>query len=135
MGKARRRTILFLAGVGLCVGLALGVRAVARRLDPFEARPFDPEAWAAADTEGRAAMARDAIRHLPAGTPEADVVALLGQTQVDETVRLTGSGPPGAVRTYSYYLGFWGAIYYDSTFLWVHVDADGRVVAAVIGGG
>jgi hypothetical protein len=79
-------------------------------------------------------MARDVIRHLPAGTPEADIEALLGKAGVEETARLTASRPAGAVRTYSYYLGSWSLLYYDSTFLWVHVDAEGRVVAAVIGG-
>jgi hypothetical protein len=134
MGKERSRTILFLAVLALGAGLALGARTLIRHLDPFEARPFDPAAWAAADHEGRASMARDAIRHLPAGTPEADIEAMLGKTRVEETVRLTASGPQGAVRTYSYFLGCWSAIYYDSTFLWVHVDAEGRVIAAVIGG-
>jgi hypothetical protein len=135
MAKACGRTILFLAVVALCAGLALGVCAIVRCLDPFEGRPFDSAAWAAADVDGRAAMARGAIRCLPAGMPEAKIEALLGKTDVEETVRLTASRPPGAVRTYSYYLGCWSGIYYDSTYLWVHVDTEGRVIAAVIGGG
>src|SRR5262249_24582172 len=99
-----------------------------------DARPFDPAAWAAADSTDRAAMARDVIRHLPAGLPEADIEPLLGKGEVWETRRLIGSSPGGAVRTYEYYLGCWSGRYYDSTFLWVHVGADGRVIKAVIGG-
>lgn len=137
MAKANGRRMLLVAlAVVACAGVVLGLGAIARRLDPFEARPFDPAAWAAADHEERAAMARDAIRHLPHGTPEADIEPLLGRPgEVIETPRLTASYPGGAVRTHSYYLGCWSGRYYDSTFLWVHVGADGRVVAAVIGGG
>jgi hypothetical protein len=80
-------------------------------------------------------MTRDAIQHLAAGLPEAEVQRLLGPAQVFETEKLTRRGPPGAVRTYSYYLGCWSSVYYDSTFLWVHVDGNGKVIAAVIGGG
>ena len=86
-------------------------------------------------------------RHLPPGLPEAEIQALLGPCSVHETRRLTGSSPdgplplysgtapPGAVRTYSYYLGTWSLAYFDDTFLWVHVDEGGHVIAAVIGGG
>jgi hypothetical protein len=124
------------AALVLGAGLAEGTRAIFRQLDPFEARSFDRAAWAVADNEGRAAMARDAIRHLPSGLPASDIEPLLGKCErVIETHRLTASGPRGAVRTYSYYLGGWGFPYYDSTFLWVHVGADGRVIEAVIGGG
>jgi hypothetical protein len=128
--------LLVLAAVVACGALALGLRAVVRSLDPFEASPFEPAAWAAAGAEGRAAMTRDAIRRLPAGLPEAEIERLLGKAdEVSETQRLTASRPPGAVRTYSYSLGSWSGQYYDSTFLWVHVDGQGRVIAAVIGGG
>jgi hypothetical protein len=82
-------------------------------------------------------MARDVIRRLPAGSSEEEIVPLLGHPyEVIETHRLTRSAPPGSVRTYSYSLGSWGPEWgYDSTFLWIHVDGEGRVIAAVIGGG
>ena len=79
-------------------------------------------------------MARDAIRHLPPGTPESEVERLLGKPDsVEQTEILTASRPARAVRTWSYSLA--SGSYYDSTFLWVHVDGDGRVVKEVIGGG
>jgi hypothetical protein len=93
-------------------------------------------------------MARDAIRRLPPGLPEAEITKLLGEAEsVIATEKLVGSTPggplprfggsaaAGSVRTYSYYLGSWSNWAFDSTFLWVHVDNQGRVVAAVIGGG
>jgi len=130
-----RTPVLCIVAAGvLGAGLAEGARAVFRYFDPLEARPFDPASWAAADSLGRAAMARDAIRHLPPGTPEAEVVRLLGPGPVTPSRRLTASAPRRAVRTYEYHLGGWGFPYDDSTFLWVHVGADGRVIEAVIGG-
>jgi hypothetical protein len=60
---------------------------------------------------------------------------LVGSAPDGPLPRFSGSAPAGSVRTYSYYLGSWSSWYYDSTFLWVHVDGEGRVVAAVIGGG
>jgi hypothetical protein len=44
--------------VVLCAGFIVGARAVVSRLDPFEARPFDPVSWGAADDEGRATSDR-----------------------------------------------------------------------------
>jgi hypothetical protein len=135
--RANGRKLLLLALAAFaCIGVVQAVRAVARQFDPFEARSFDPAAWAAAESEVRATMSRDAIRHLPPGTPEAKIESLLGlPNKLIETSRLTSSYPRVAVRTYSYYLGCWSGRYHDSTFLWVHVGADGLVVAAVIGGG
>jgi hypothetical protein len=52
MGKTRSRPILFFIVIVMSSGLAFGVCALVRSLDPFEARPFDSEAWAAADNEG-----------------------------------------------------------------------------------
>lgn len=150
-----RRCLFVFAGIALtasvaCTGSIAAFTYAGRWLDPFEARRFEAQEWAAAAPEDRAAMARDAIRHLPAGLPEAEIQALLGRCSVHETRRLTrtappgvvqelpwygGSAPPGAVRTYSYYLGSWSVAYHDDTFLWVHVGEDGRVIAAVIGGG
>jgi hypothetical protein len=115
--------------------VAVLVYVLTHQLDRFDARPFDPATWANADNKQRAAMSRDAIRHLPAGLPEAEIELLLGKGEVEETQRLIGRRPRGAVRTYVYYLGCWSGTYYDSTFLWVHVGEDGRVTEAVIGGG
>jgi hypothetical protein len=135
-----RSSILILASGLVFIsifGVTAGAFLLTKWLDPFDTRPFDPKAWAEADMDGKAAMARDAIRHIRAGMPENDIRGLLGEREPHETRRLTGSAPPGALRTYSYPLGFWGSSFYgyDSTYLWVHVGADGKVIAAVIGGG
>jgi hypothetical protein len=125
---------VFVAGVATCAGSVLTFRAVTDSPDPFNARPFDPKEWAAADPRGRAAMARDAIRHLPAGLPEADVHALLGEGEVQTLLRegkgghtnpFTGGAPFGAIRTHSYYLG-------RKSILEIRVGTDGRVIDAVI---
>jgi hypothetical protein len=126
MVKSRRRLVLVTVLVGLAVlgGLvALGLASVLR--DPFDARPYDTAAWAAAEPEDRAAMARDAIRHLPAGLPEADIEPQLGKGEVWEARQMIGCCPFGTVRTYWYYLGCWSFRYYDATFLWVHVGRTG----------
>jgi hypothetical protein len=132
---------VFAGGVATCAGAVLILRAVTTYApDPFEAHPFDPAEWAAADPKGRAAMARDAIRHLPAGLPEADIRALLGDdctvrdTLQLNTLQLIGHGRNGTVRRYEYDLGSWSGVYFDDTFLWIHVGADGRVIKAEIGG-
>ncbi len=120
---------------------ALSLAAI-RSLDPFDDRPFHNEAWATADSQDRGPMARDACRHLPPGTLAADVRELLGEgTPVERD-------PRGAVDVYgsrlehpdtwTYYLGGWsglGPYNFDSAFLYVHFDADGRVVATEITGG
>jgi hypothetical protein len=141
-GKERpmaRRCLLVFAviAVASCVGCTGSITAftyVCRWLDPFEARRLDPEAWAVAEPEGRAAMARDAIRHLPPGLPEEEIQALLGPCSVGDRRGTTASTPADAVRTYQYYLGSWSPTYYDDTFLRVHVGEDGRIIAAVIAG-
>jgi hypothetical protein len=100
--------------------------------DPFDARPFDPATWASANDEQRAAMSRDAIRHLPPGLPEDEIEPLLGEGYVDKHNEKypSGVGPQGAARTYWYGLGGRSGTRY---FLWVHVGEDGRVMEAVIG--
>ena len=100
--------------------------------DPFDARPFDPATWASANDEQRAAMSRDAIRHLPPGLSEDQIEPLLGKVEVDNhnVQNPSGVGPRGAARTYWYGLGFGSGASY---FLWVHVGEDGRVMEAVIG--
>jgi hypothetical protein len=145
----RLGVIAFLIALTAAAGLLVCGHILINGPDPFAARRFDPEAWSTADSKGRAAMTRDAIRHLPAGLPESEITKLLGEAgDVIATEKLVGStpggplplfagsAPAGSVRTYSYDLGSWGPSRgYDSTFLWVHVNSNGRVVAAVIGGG
>jgi hypothetical protein len=134
------RFILAVGGLTLvicCAAFAGSVSLIValRCVHPFNAERFTPAAWAAASDERRAAMSWDAIRHLPPGLPEDEVRSLLGPGVVEDSHRLTGSAPPRAIRTCSYYLGCWSATAYDSTFLWVHLDKEGRVAEAVIGGG
>jgi hypothetical protein len=65
-----QRVTLFVALAGLaavaCAGLVVCGHILMNRLDPFAAQQFDPTLWSAADCNGRAAMAGDAIRQ-PAG--------------------------------------------------------------------
>jgi hypothetical protein len=119
--------------VVMCAGAVHILQTNSHEPDPFDARPFDPQEWAAADPQDRAAMARDAIRHLPAGLPEADIQALLGEGEVQalgegkgcHTNPFTGGAPFGAIRTHSYSLG-------RASLLWVDVGTDGRVIQAGI---
>jgi len=118
------------AGVVVCAGAVQILRTNTHQPDPFDARPFDPREWAAADPKDRAAMARDAIRHLPVGLPESDMQALLGKGDVCDTHPFrcdtnpfTGVATFGAIRSHKYYLG-------RKSFLWVRVGTDGRVIEA-----
>jgi hypothetical protein len=132
-------TLAAVLGVGGCVA---AFSALDRYLDPFDDQPFSPAAWAAADDQVRGPMARDAIRHLPAGTPKVRVRELLGEG------RPPWRDPRGPVdgygvrldhpETWVYWLGCWsglGPYGFDDAFLYVHFGPDGRVAAAEINGG
>ena len=109
-------------------------RAVVNETDPFEAHEFDPAVWATAKPEQRAEMVRDAIRHLPTGLPESEVLALLGKGEIINTQKMASHGAFDTVRTHAYYLGNWTGHYCAKTFLWVHVSAGGCVTGTEIGG-
>ncbi len=145
MPRGRRRfVVLGLTALLAVGGLRTGFRALDSYLDPFDDRPFDPVAWAAADgnERDRGPMARDAFRHLPAGTPKDRVWELLGEPQ---PVRRDPRGPVDAYgnrlqhpETWAYWLGCWsglGPYGFDAAFLYVHFGPDGRVVATEITGG
>jgi hypothetical protein len=125
----------FVAGAGLAVAIV----ALDSYLDPFDDGPFTPEAWAVADDEERAAMARGAVKHVSVGMPETEVVALLGKPDwIWNSRELTASAPARAVRTYSYGVATSSLASLrrlDSVYVWVHVGGDGRVIVAEIGGG
>ncbi len=57
--------------LGCCVAPCTVFVFIVDWLDPFAGQAFDPQAWAVAKPEERAAMARDAIRYSPPGLPEA----------------------------------------------------------------
>jgi hypothetical protein len=123
-------------------GLLAVLMALDRYLDPFDRRPFDPAGWAAAAPQGRGPMARDALRHLPPGTPAARVRELLGEPEPVPGV--PGSPEDGFghrmkhPETWSYYLGSWsglGPYALDSAFMYVYFGPDRRVVATEITGG
>lgn len=128
-----------LLSVGGCVA---GFVALDRYLDPFDDRPFSQAAWAAADEEGRGLMARDAIRHIPAGTSKDRVRELLGDGE-PPWLDPRGSVDRFGVRldhpeTWVYWLGCWsglGPYRFDSAFLYVHFGPDGRVAMAEVNGG
>lgn len=134
--------LLVVAAVLVAGGCVAGFVALDRYLDPFDDRPFSPAAWAGADPDDRGPMARDAIRHLPAGTSKGRVRELLGE---GEPVWRDPRGPVDGFgnrldhpETWTYYLGCWsglGPYGFDSAFLYVHFGPDGRVVAAEVTGG
>jgi hypothetical protein len=143
LAKDRRRlfVLLALAASGVVVGLVVAVVALDRYLDPFDDRLFDTRAWAAADSQGRGPMARDAIRHLPEGLPAARVRELLGNPDPFPGPGGTVDGFGNRLRypeTWAYYLGSWSSLSWyglDSAFLYVHFGQDGRVASAEITGG
>jgi hypothetical protein len=135
MTTRRCLLLLPLVCVGCCVIPCAGLYFLDLCISPFKSDPFDPQVWAAASPEERAAMAWDAIRHLPPGMPESEVQRLLGKRETRATREITRYAPATAVRTYCYWLGctspYTAA---DDSYLWVHVNEDGRVVRAEIGG-
>jgi hypothetical protein len=143
MAKDRKRLVVLFAGATLAVIVCSGTAGVVldRYLDPFDAQPFDPEVWAGADSQSRGKMARDAIRHLAAGLTAARFRELLGPPEAVPGLEgmVDGFGnqiPPG--ETWAYYLGCWSSLTwygFDSAFLYVHFDHDGRVATAQITGG
>lgn len=103
--------------------------------DRPDTRRFDAVAWAEGHTRTRAAMARDAIRHLPPGTPEEKLLSLLGDmASVDrhDPPRSVSAFASPAVRTYAYHLGRVQRSEFGNAFLLVHIDADGKVILAEI---
>lgn len=144
MGRRYRWLDLLLAtfAVTIAVGLMAGAIAFEHNLDPFDDQSFSPAAWAAANSENRGMMARDAIRHLPAGTPKDRVRQLLGEPRQVPGLPASSVDAYGHrlehFETWAYYLGSWsglGPYALDSAFLNVHFDSDGRVVKAEITGG
>jgi hypothetical protein len=143
MSKDERQWVLRLVKVLGAVGALFFLGLVVNSwLDPFDDRPFDPAAWAAAEERerDRGPMARDAIRHIPNGTPKERVRELFGESDYAHS-----GYPPDkwgrAVKGYArwtYGLGCWsglGPYGFDSASLDVHFDPDGRVVEAEITGG
>ncbi|MCU0726178.1 MAG: hypothetical protein MUE73_10365 [Planctomycetes bacterium] len=123
-------------------GVGVGMVALYRDLDPFDDRPFDPAAWAAAVPHDRGPMARDAIRHLLPGTAGVRVRELLGEPQPVERDPRRPTDVYGNrlehPETWSYYLGNWsgfGPYGFDDAFLYVHFGPHGRVIAAEVTGG
>ena len=133
---SRRRTgILVVVGaVVLVAAVVTTVYAlIGNPLDPFDNRSFTPAAWRTADRDGRARMCRDLVsRHLIAGTAEPQVVALLGKPagvyKAGERDHLVGA------QTYVYSIGNWSFQGMDDAFLYVHLDANGRVIYGEIYG-
>jgi len=80
-------------------------------------------------------MARSAIRrHLTVGLAEPQVVALLGKPDEIRNVEDPGGHKLPGSQTYSYYLGSWSVYGFDDAFLYVHLDAAGRILSAEVNG-
>jgi outer membrane protein assembly factor BamE (lipoprotein component of BamABCDE complex) len=125
----KRWAILFLAGAALCGGI---YALIGNPLDPFDNRRFSVSAWKEAEGQQRARMSEDLIaHHLPPGMTEQQVVALLGQP---EGVDLGPTEKRIAKRYYVYYIGNWSLQEMDDAYLYVHLDANDRVVKAEIYG-
>jgi hypothetical protein len=104
-------------------------------LNPFNQKAFQQELWSQGDPDVRAAMAKDVIQDLPPGSPEAIIEPLLGKPmEVIPRARLMGKPPRETTHTFAYWLGGWSSFAYDSTFLWVHIDGNGKIIKAEIGG-
>jgi len=138
LASKRQFIVPILAAAVLGAGLLVAGIALVRYLDPFDDQPFSQSAWAAADSQTRAAMARDAIRQLPNGTRADRVKNLLGQPT--PVTRSSGSmdaygNPLKYPETWSYYLGSWSSHGLDDAFLYVHLDSQKRVASVEINGG
>lgn len=130
----RSRTVLLSAVLLVGTGVAVGfLKGPPTWIDPFAARAFSAPAWATATPEGRASMARDVIRRLPKCTPETQVVALLGKPSQVVPPGEGGNHAVGA-RAYKYFIGCWEYRGMDSAFVYVHLDANDRVIKADIYG-
>ncbi len=134
MAMDRKRLVVLVAIV------ISGLIAFDSYLDPFDDRPFDPAAWAAADEQQRGPMARDAARHLPAGTSVERVRELLGEP----TEAVAGNPPdrygrqPKGYMRWSYWIGCWSGVGwygFDHSDLDIYFDREGRVVKTEITGG
>src|SRR5690349_10137453 len=126
----RPKRVFFLVTLMGIVLLAAGAIALRRALDPFNKKTFSVAAWASATPEARATMARDAADHVSAGMTESQLIALLGKP---DEVLLPGSGGAGTnhvlgARAYAYELGNWSMHGMDAAFVYVHFDANGRVI-------
>ena len=116
--------------------LAIAAWVVTDWLDPFDDESFNATAWASCTTdESRAAMARDLVRnHLRTGMPRSDVTALLGSPIVLHGPTDAGGNPLRGDETYAYYIGQWSLYGFDDAFVYVHLNAAGRVIGAEING-
>lgn len=142
MSKDQRGWVLWLVAalVAVVVLFAVGL-AVNSALDPFDDKPFDQVAWAAVKIESeRGPMARDAIRHIPRGTPKERVAELLGEP--DEVQSGYPPDPWGRrvkeFGRWSYWVGPGRGLWpysFDSAFLIIYFHRDGLVVATEITGG
>lgn len=132
--RRRRTAILVLVIVGGMAVAAGGVVVLRRALNPFDNRAFSAAAWAAGSPEVRAAMAGDAVRHVRPGMSEAEVVALLGKPDPDNVLQGGRDARVRGARAYTYYIGSWSMGGMDDAFVYVHLDASGRVVASEIHG-
>ena len=131
----RHIAILFAALLATAGSIVIGVIVLEKAIDPFDDEAFSAQVWATAGPESRAAMAEDAIRCVPAGTTEMQVVGLLGKP---EEIVLPNRGAGGnrvrGTRAYTYFLGNWSMHGMDSAFVFVHFDASDRVILAEIYG-
>jgi len=132
--KTPRGTLLLVASLAF-LALAAVTWAVVDWLDPFNDAAFTTEGWAKLDSQDRAPMSRDLIRnHLHPGASRAQIERLLGPPDDVLTGSDSGGNRMRGTDTYAYCIGFWPVRGFDDTFVYVHLDAQGNVVASEING-
>lgn len=135
MGDRRAKlAFLLLAGM-FSIAIIAGTVIADRLVDPFYDRSFSRDAWVNGTVHDRCSMASDAIRHVPPGTTADAVGLLLGPASFVFPMDRAMSGEAGEPFTprvtWSYFLALGGS---DSAYLYVHFDADKRVVEAELVG-
>jgi hypothetical protein len=132
MNRFSRKKLLIVTAI-----LVVGLIAVSWRPRDaaFNELEFTPAAWAKADNVERAKMSGDLVRnHLLRGLSRSQVESLIGKTR--HTINPSdadGFKVRGAV-THEYGIDNLGDPVWDNAFVYVHYDANGKVVSAEVTG-
>ena len=134
----RQRIAVRVATIAIAVGfLAYAGIKTKRWLDPYNGRDFDRVVWDG-DPGGydRAAMCTDIIeRQLTPGMTLSSIADLLGDSYREwDRSRFSGDDQTPGARTILYDVGPCSWIGYDDAFLFLHLDADDRLVSANVYG-
>ncbi len=140
MSLSRKHKTIVASMLAIAILLLVGLWAAIDWLDPFNDQAFAPTVWSKRGTgltSTRAPMARDLVRsHLPLGLSRARVESLLGPPDDVRTREDAGGNRLPGTETYAYHIGSWSGspTGFDDTFVYVHFDANGKVIGAEING-